>query len=148
MSADDPKLVMLQISHHIMETGILGETPKELKTAVSEKVAAALRVSKSRVRVTEIVAEKEGDALTLQLIVIIMPAAFTGDASAASLALSLVEQVREGKLLQFKEAHIFDSQADSAASGNREGEHAESETRETGKGVAVARYYYQRRSVQ
>ena len=60
---------MLQVSQYLIGAGILGDTPKELKRTVSDNVATALKVNRTRVRVTEIVAEKEGDVLSLQVMI-------------------------------------------------------------------------------
>jgi hypothetical protein len=60
---------VLQVSQYLIGAGILGDTPKELKRTVSDNVATALKVNRTRVRVTEIVAEKEGDVLSLQVMI-------------------------------------------------------------------------------
>ncbi len=61
---------MLQVSQYLIGAGILGDTPKELKRTVSDNVATALKVNRTRIRVTEIVAEKESDILSLQVMII------------------------------------------------------------------------------
>jgi hypothetical protein len=60
---------VFQVSQYLIGAGILGDTPKELKRTVSDNVATALKVNRTRVRVTEIVAEKEGDVLSLQVMI-------------------------------------------------------------------------------
>ena len=110
----EPKLVIIKIRKE--EAGV----PKDIKKTVSDTVAAALKVKKLRVIVTEIKAGNDGDSL--DIIVIIMPGSGSAvkatsltswsedepDDTAEELANALVALVQKGALPQFLAAHVYE----------------------------------------
>ena len=144
---DDAKFVMLQISDQLKEEEIQAHTPRELKRDGAQMVAAALDVGKARLRVDEIVAENDGFSLSLQLVLVILPALHTGDQAAATLARSLVALVKDGAVPQlkgFSDARILEvtpsDNRDPPTPARADERYSSERLRE----LAATRYYFRR----
>jgi hypothetical protein len=144
---DEPKLVMLQISDQLREEEIQGHTPKELKKDGAEMVASALEVGKSRLRVNEIVAENDGFSLSLQLILVILPAMHVGDETAPHLARTLVSLVKGGTTAQlkgFSDAWVFEAPDEDEEDPPPPSRFDERFSTERLRDLAATRYHYRR----